>query len=333
MEDFPIVNCPKDVAAWTENFCLAGYDPASGIDVFLHLGRWRKDLFLWRELVAIILPDGTAIAHRAIGNARASECSPGGPNLRHDIVQPGRQFRWHFLGGARRLPSEMLRDNVLSDGPLDRVEFTFDFNSDLPLWDIGQSGHASDMAGHGHVEQIGRAQAEIRVGQETFTFDSLVNRDHSRGPRVMGRLCGHLWMHGILDNGLRFQAYEAQEGSSDNTVFSEASVIVDGILKQAKLEIGFHLPQTSAIGLIKERVPFALSWEGGSIAGRVRQFPTTIFCQFTAPWDSYIGTRQIDEQGNSRYIEQSVLFELDDGSVGYGHMERTVPGKLIADPI
>ena len=166
MDDYPIAEIP-DTPNWAENFCLAGYDPGSGIDVYLHIGRWRKDRRLWRELVAIRLPDDTVIAHRAIGNGRAEDRSPGGPNMRVRILEPGRHFEWDFLGGARRVPADCLRDNILDDGPLSRVQFTFDYVADLPAWDLGTAGEGSAMVGHGHVEQIGRARAEIRVKSGT----------------------------------------------------------------------------------------------------------------------------------------------------------------------
>ena len=331
MDDYPIAEIP-DTPNWAENFCLAGYDPGSGIDVYLHIGRWRKDRRLWRELVAIRLPDNTVIAHRAIGNGRAGDRSPGGPNMGVRILEPGRHFEWDFLGGARRVPADYLRDNILDDGPLSRVQFTFDYVADLPAWDLGTAGEGSAMVGHGHVEQIGRARAEISVDGELFHFDSAVNRDHSRGPRVLGKLYGHLWMQGILSDGTCFHCYEAQEGSRDNTVMSAACVIIGGELKQAQLEVGYHLPPQDALAHIQDEIPFKLTWEDGSIAGRVTSFPATVFCQFTSPSDSYIGARQIDEGGNSRYIQQALSFTLDDGRQGYGHAERTVPGKTIADP-
>lgn len=332
MDDYPLERLPTDIPAWTENFCLAGYDPAAGIDLYLHIGRWRKDVTLWRELVAIRLPDDSIVAHRAIGNARAGERAPGGPQLCVDILEPGRHLRWDFLGGARRVPALSLRDAILSDGPLVRTRFSIDYVSALPIWDLGKAGHASDMAGHGHVEQIGRARAEIQVGEESFHFDSLVNRDHSRGPRILGRLYGHLWMQGILPDGTCFHAYDAQEGAPDNTVMSEACVIVDGTMRAARLEVGYRLPPTGAIDHIDDPVPFALLWDGGRLSGRVERFPSTIFCQFTSPSDSYIGARQLPGEENSRYIHQSLRFRLDDGREGHGHIERTVPGKTIADP-
>lgn len=225
MEDYPIGAIP-DIAHWSENYALAGFDPASGIDIFMGLGRWRKDQALWREMIGIALPDGSLLAHRSIGNALATPTRPGATNLKIEIEKDGFEQTWSFVGAMRRVPVAKLASEILIDGPLERTEFHCRFRSALPSWDLGNSGEASQMAGHAHVEQIGHLAMDIAVGSETFHFETEGNRDHSRGPRLVGKLTRHVWCHGIFDDGLRFQAYQAFEGDEVTTpVFTKAAVI------------------------------------------------------------------------------------------------------------
>ena len=331
MEDFSAASWP-DVPNWSENYALSGYDRKTGVDVFLALGRWRQDLSLWREMITIALPDQTVLAHRAVGNARARGKNPGGPNLALEILEDGRRQRWSFLGGMRRVPAERLKRDLLDQGPLQRAEFAFEFESECPLWDLGEAGKASAVAGHAHIEQIGRTLAEIRVGSEVFGFDSEINRDHSRGPRLVGAVTRHAWFHAVLENGLRVQAYEMFEGDEVTVPhFSKAMVIEDGVLHPATMTFGPILPGKDPLEHIHDPLNVTLSWGDKRMEMTMVSFPTTIHVQMTAPWDNYVGGRQIGDEPSRRLVEQSVIFRLADGTQGYGHIERTVPGAILAD--
>lgn len=331
MEDFPISRIP-DMAYWSENYALGGFDPKSGIDAFLALGRWRQDLSMWREMITIALPDGSVLAHRAIGDARVNGRNPGGPNLALEIVEDGKRQTWSFRGGVRRVPAESLRQDLLHQGPLVKAEFDFVFDSDQPLWNMGDTGKKSAVAGHAHVEQIGRTTAQIRVGSEIFEFDSEINRDHSRGPRLVGAVTRHAWFHAILENGLRIQAYEMFEGDEVAIPhFSKAMVTQDGVLHPATMTFGPVLPSHNPLEHIHDPLNVTISWEGQRIEMTMVSFPTTIHVQMTAPWDNYVGGRQIGDEPSRRLVEQSAIFQLADGTRGYGHIERTVPGAILAD--
>jgi len=332
VEDYPIKTVP-DVANWSENYALAGFDPASGIDLFLALGRWRKDLTLWREMVGIALPDGTILAHRAIGDSLNTKDAPGATNLKITIDEDGSRQTWSFRGAARRVTAEQLSSEILIDGPLEPVSFECSFISALPGWDLGSGGKASAMAGHAHLEQIGRVAMDIRVAGEAMRFDSQVNRDHSRGPRVVGKLTRHVWCHGIFENGFAFQAYEAYEGDDPESgpVFSKACVYREGRAIPASLTFGPRLPDADPLKHIRDPQTIVLRFEGEEVELVAEAFPTVIHIQFTKPWDNYFGARQIGSNPTRRLVEQSIRYRIKGGTKGYGHMERTVPGAILDD--
>jgi len=331
VEDIPIRDIPADIENWSENFALAGYDPKTNIGVFWHIGRWRKDLDLWREMVTLALPDGSIVAHRGIGDAHAGPQGPGSALSGMKVGEEHRRQQWHFRGGARRVQSETLLQGQLRAGPGVPVKCALDFTSDLPIWSLGGGGNSS-FAGHGHDEQIGRLTGEIRVGDEVFQFDAEVNRDHSRGPRLVGALTRHLWFQGIFENGLRFLAYTAHEGEAVEPTFSEASVIVDGQLHPAKLTVEGRLPDEDPADHLDKPIAFSLVYDGGELRGEIVGYPHTMCFQFTSPWDSYVGAWPKEGEVCNRFLaEQSVIYRLEDGTAGHGHLERTVPGRVLAD--
>jgi hypothetical protein len=322
---------PADIPHWSENFALAGFDPAIGVHLFFHIGRWRKDWALWREVVGIALPDGTVVAHRGIGDARASARGPGGPNFAVEVVEPGRNLRWRFLGGARRVPATALAEGLLPEGPLERLAFELEFVSNLPVWNLAKAGHKTDFMGRGHVEQPGRVTGRISVGDSHFQFDSTLNRDHSRGPRDFAQNARHIWMHGVFENGVIFMAYEAEVVGRDGAAFSECCVYNRGIRYDGRLTLGYRIPFTNNLDAMHEPVPMAIDYPGGRFNIVAESFPAISYYQATAPNDLYVGVRQTGGLQNTFCIEQAVRYRMGDGVAGYGHMERLVPGSIIVE--
>jgi hypothetical protein len=331
LEECPIREIPTQ-EEWSENFALAGFDPESGVDIFLHIGRWRKNLALWREVVTIALADGTILAHRGIGNARANDNGPGGPNLEVRILEPFRRLSWQYVGAARRVRKEDLLRERLTPGQMEPLEFCFTFSSDFPVWNLAYVGANTEFMGRGHVEQLGRVVGEVRFGSERFGFNSLINRDHSRGPRVVDSNRRHTWMHGVFENGIAFLFYEAEISCRDEPAYSEACVYEGGKIYPAAVKLGSYLPLTNNMHLIEQPVPFTLEYPGGTFHITADRFPTTISNQYTSPYEQQIGRREYPDRATRSYLEQSALFTLNDKVRGYGHMERTVPGDIVREP-
>lgn len=329
MEDFPIRHIPA-TAQWSENFCLAGYDPTSGIDLFLHIGRWRKDPLIWRESVAIALPDGRVAVHRAIGSARASDQGPGGPCLQMRVVEDAQRLAWSFDGATRLLPSEALRAALPSDGPRERTTLDLDFVGIAPLWDIGKAGQTTEFAGHGHTEQLGRVTGPIRIGDATFAFDGILNRDHSRGPRAFGQNLRHVWLHGYFANGIGFELYEV-EIEEGVPAFSEVAILDGGVLYEGRVDLHYRIPLVRGIDHVQHPISFTLHYEKGSLDIRVIRFPTTIYGQATTPNEIYLGMNGVEKDGKAGFVEQSADYLLNGEISGHGHLERLVPGQWIEE--
>jgi hypothetical protein len=332
LEEYPIAKIP-DTPTWSENFAFAGFDPKAGIEFFCHIGRWRRDVTLWREVVTVALPDGTVLVHRAIGNALATPTGPGGSNFSVQVVDPHKAtFRLRFLGGVRRVSETELFEGPLLDGPHFRLSFDLAYDAAAPLWDISKVGDKSEFMGSGHVEQFGRLTGTIELEKERYEINTLANRDHSRGPRVFDSNIRHNWLQGYLDDGLMFQFYEAEVTGKVGPAYSEANVVVNGIAHSAKATIHDKLPFTENRHLSKAPVRFTLEYDGKVLDVTATDFVRTISIQSTSPNDMYVGRRQLDELQNTTVLEQGVLYKTPDGRKGFGHYERLVPGKLLVDP-
>lgn len=331
MDEYPIGQIPE-TPHWSENFAFACFDPTLELSLFCHIGRWRRDLSLWREVVTVALPDGTVLVHRAIGNALASPAGPGGSNFAIRISEPGPRFALSFLGGVRRVSEASLFEDALRDGPHYRLALAIDYAGVAPIWDISAVGHTTEFMGAGHVEQFGRFTGTIEIGDERFAIDTIGNRDHSRGPRVFDSNVRHSWLHGVLDDGTMFQLYEAEIAGRDGAAYAEGNVVVGGVAHKAHATIHDKLPFTDNRGLIDAPVRITIESAAGRIDVTARRFPRRISIQSTSPNDMYVGRRQEDAAQNTTVLEQGVRYDTADGRTGYGHMERLVPGQLLRDP-
>jgi hypothetical protein len=330
MEDVPIAIIP-DVPSWSENFAIACFDPRQNIHIFIHIGRWRQDPRLWRELFFISLPDGTTVYRRSVGNALATPNGPGGSNLQIQVIQPFRELVWKYLGATRRVDRVIAQNTLPDDGLLERVQFELRFASDLPVWDLSSATLQSEAVGRAHIEQLGRITGTISVGRETYVIDSIGNRDHSRGPRVVHAAFRHVWLHCVFDNGLQIMVYEFRSMEDGPPEMSEARVWDGSRLYPARFELEFQLPR-NGMHQIEKPFEFSLNYAKGNLRISVTAFPSTHFTQITSPWDLYVGRRQVGSELNNCVAEQSALFLLDGDVAGYGHVERSLPGPMIVDP-
>lgn len=321
LDEFPAKTIP-DIPHWSENYCLDGFDPKSGIGFWIHIGRWRKDLRQWREIVTIALPDGTVLTHRAVGLAHATARGPGGPNLAVTVDEPEHRLSFRFLGAARRLPREALLANTPLDGPLTRLEFELVFASHLPIWDISSVADSNAVI-KGHIEQVGKATGTIVVGTQRFTFDGFCNRDHSVGTRETVAMRGHHWIQGSFDNGCHFLLYDLEMSDPTAPGFSTACVVRQGELIPARLELPARAQSLADEYLLPE---FTLHFGSEKAHIATTKIARSWALSYTAPNELYVGImREVD---SARLIEQSAHFVLDGTVNGIGHIERSFVDRI-----
>ena len=328
----PVVETPwqgkfPDLPNWSENYCLAAFDPKCGVGMWLHMGRWRKDLNLWREIVTIRLPDGRVVAHRAIGDARTAPDGPGGPCLRHPCRRVGPEAHLSLCGRCARGPRREMRAGLVGEGLREPVSFELTFDSKADIWDLHKVGDRQEFLPAGHIEQVGRVSGKIRVGDRTYDVDTLGNRDHSLGPRDNKALKSHQWLQGYFENGTAFLLFDAVQRNEDTPVFSEAVVYEGDRIYPAKLEMGWRCDDAS---LDEKPISFKLTYEKGPFEVESIAYRGNSYLSFTSPNDLYVG---VYPAGNPplTLLEQSVVLRLNGSVQGYGCFERTVPGVLAAE--
>lgn len=322
--DGPFPNIPY----WSENFCLAGYDPKCGVGFWFHIGRWRHDVTMWRETIVMRFPDGTVAAHRAIGNGKASTEGGGGPCFAVRVVESGRRLHYSFNGGVIRLPAKDMLNGIVGDGRKTPFTFELDFASDSDIWDLHKVGSLQAFLPAGHIEQPGRLTGQIRIGDDHFDFDALVNRDHSLGARDNQDLHSHQWLQGYFENGIKFMLFDAKTKSDGKIVFSEAIVYEGDKAFDAKIDL---IERCERVEDDEKPIRFTLSYANGRLEVETAGYHGSSYLSLTSPNDQYVGVYASDAGPTLVLDEQSVSLTLNGDIPGYGAYERTIPGVLKAE--
>lgn len=328
MVDVPVKETPwegafPDIANWSENFCLAGYDPKSGVGFWFHIGRWRHDLTMFREIVVIRLPDGTVIAHRAIGNARAATDGPGGPHFAIRVLETGRKLSYSFNGGVMRVPAKSMLNGIVGDGRRTPMTFDLTFESDADIWDLHKVGSLQDFLPAGHIEQPGRLTGDIHIEGEVYPFDALVNRDHSLGARDNIDLHSHQWIQGYFENGVAFMLFDAKTKSDGKVVFSEAVIYEGDTAFEARI---VSIERCEDVAKDEQPIRIILSYEKGTLTIDTAEYHGSSYLSLVSPNDQYVGVYPSDPGPTLVLDEQSVTLTLNGSVKGYGCYERTIPG-------
>lgn len=314
-----------DIPNWSENFLLAGDDPKAGVGFWLHCGRWRKDLNMFRETILVRLPDGTVAASRAIGNARSDKMGPGGPHYAIRVIEPGRKFTYSYNGGVRRVPAQSMRNALVGEGPRTPMTYELTFESSADIWDLHKVGGLQDFLPAGHIEQIGRVTGWLKVGDDRWEIDTVANRDHSLGARDNKDLLNHQWHQGYFENGISFLLFDAMTRHDGKVVFSEAAVYEGDTLYPATLEMGWRCDDATRD---EEPISFRIVYEKGTLDIETVSYTTNSYSSLTSPNDQYVGVYPSEAGPTLVLLEQSVKLRLNGTVNGYGCYERTVNGVL-----
>jgi hypothetical protein len=234
-DELPITVIPRE-KYWTENYCYIGYDFETQVGLYLHIGRWLQDPTIWRECVYVYLPDGTTLNYRSLGKGDCSK-GPQGALVKYECKEPGKLWETTFRGPT----NHFTREDILSGGPqperiLEYMQMQVEFKAAGPIIQYEISDNSS--IGRWHYEQELNVDAQITFKGRTYVMRGGQGwRDHTRGPRWLGNVLGHINFQGRLPDGRSFAAFQVWERRNDREVqiVDEARIIDRGKFTLAKI--------------------------------------------------------------------------------------------------
>lgn len=319
-----------DVPGWSETMYFHVWSPASGVGAFVHTGRWPADPHLWWAQVIALLPDGTLLVDRSWGRAPDAR-GPATGNLRVECIEPLRHWRLRYDGAGEVTDLERMASGPAGAGPARAFSFDLDLEAAAPVWDmhaaLGIDGLAWAAA---HHTQGFHAAGIVRSGADEWSVDGVAHRDHSSGPRDVGRLGGlHFCVvvfpeSGRVVNGL---VNWDREGRVDHrtAAIQEAGrcEVVDDIRVTGLESYATHQPRALTITVARA---------DGSSYVLEAEWLHGYSLTFLAPNENLNGVDLRAEPDALVITQSTVRVVAPDGEVGYGVIERDYRPSQLPSP-
>lgn len=316
-----------EVPKWSETRWNGCWSPEQGVGLYLHMGRFRKDLDLWWVQSVAYLPGGELVVDLSFGRA------PDHAHIRtgtFELAQTEQGWTSTFDGGAQRTTTEALAAAPRGEGaPWSRVAWEVSAEGSAPVWDLYAGGESlGDQAGDSHIQQGYRTAGSLTVDGETYSLDGVGYKDHSSGVRKWDGygshnfVCVHMpdWTGHLI----------AMHGTDGQTQATIGAFFRDG--EEHRLE-SFEMPiMADALGG-PERHELTVKPAGGEEITLdvevLHECPITI----TDGGDNING---IDWEADADPIvilaEGAARFTDPDGGVGYGFHERGILRSALERP-
>lgn len=307
-----------DEPLWTENYCYIAYDFETNVGLYLHIGRWLQDPSLWREQVYVYLPDGTTLNYRSIG---ARDCSKGpqGALVSYECVEAGELWKIDFDGPTNHFDrATSLARTPLPERVLEKMTLTSAHSGAGPVLMFQIPDNRS--IGRWHYEQEMVVDAVIEHGGATYRMNRAQGwRDHTRGPRYLGNVLGHINMQGKLPDGRFFSAFQVWEDHDGEEVqiVDECRMIKDGVFSPCRIVEASRLMSPEQLD---EPVRLVLDADGERIE-LVGEALNLLTYSCTPTFEILYGFAP--EQAPFVCFNQPTRFRYRDGYVG-GSVERTL---------
>jgi hypothetical protein len=312
---------PKhDVPMWSETRWGGCYNPDEGVGLYIHAGRFRGHLDWWWAQTAIYLPGGRVAVERSwIRNTSEMGVKTASLHLRSE-----EKGGWSadFDGIVEiATTAELGKSARGATAPCVPASFKVTADGSRPWWDMHAWIAAKQDFADMHVEQMGRCQGTLQVGAERYRLDGVSYFDHSSGVRDWTHFHSHHFANIAMPDAT---IYQIGVYSSPTEARAPIGAWFDASGKGAKIESSVMPRLESVVGAPQE-FEWLVKVEGRKeMALRVEvlhNFPMTV----TFDNDNINGVAwDVDPAGDPIFmVESQVRVTAPDGSVGYGHVERS----------
>jgi hypothetical protein len=309
------------VTNWSETRWLGSWNPAEGVGLYLHAGRFRHDVELWWAQTVVYLPGGRIAVDRSWGRAQ-SDAGVTTSVFELLVPEPESRITATFDGAMEIATADELARQPRGHGGFSvPVRFALEATAVRPPWDIyDQLESKQEWADGGHTEQHHSVTGEITVGNDTYRLDGPGFDDHSNGVRQWDGFGSHIFFNVPFDDfGLHLIAIQTPQGAPAQLI----GAVTRG-------ETSFDPVEHVAVPLLEDLrgAPLAFDAAVRTKSGEtldlrvevVHVFPMTI----TDVHNDNINGLDWDVPGDPLFFTECIArYTTGDGRVGYGHLERS----------
>ena len=321
------------VPRWGETRWHCCWSPKSGVGVYIHTGRFRKDLEMWWAHIAAFLPDGVLAVDRFwFRNRSTSGVRSDGLDLQ--MTTDGWQSTFDGVGELSS-STALSRASRGCAGPSVALRWDIKATAAAPIWDINaisddgrqksSTDHVREVAAS-HIQQASSTVGSLWVDGEELSLDGVGFKDHSSGPRSFSAWAGHRFMVAVMPDWI----VHAFAVLHDNRTATEpiGVVMANGIAKPVK---HFDVPVlTDAMGTQTEQT-LVVSGPTGPVSAQV-EIVHALPISITEDNDNYNGIDWNTATDPMIMVESIVRLTGPDGTCGYGFLERSARQSALPRP-
>ena len=310
-----------DIPNWIETRYFGHYSPEAGVGLLVHVGRQRGYLDLWWSHIAVLLPDGQIVVDRQWLRTSDPMGLRGG-NLTFVSTHPRHSLYCAFDGGGQLCSEEALVRRTRGDGAgLVPVRWELQATALRPVWDMmAQHADATWAGGHQatHRQQHFRCSGSLTVGRDSYALDGPGYNDHSSGLRSFESFGGHWYFTAIFPALSIFQVTDFDETAQPRNCVGaviqgdDVRYVTHADAERAADALGGPR-KTSAVLTLSDDTKVAFDAEV------IAMWPITI----NHANENLNGFDWEHPQGTVLWNECWTRYTLPDGTIGYGHLERS----------
>lgn len=314
-----------DVPRWNETTFFEAWSPASGVGVFLHMGRHPTDLDLWWCQAITYLPDGKLTSD--VNWGRNGDAGARTGNVTLDVVEPLQRLKLRYEGAGEVSDSDQMVRSLSGGGVRLPVRWDLEAQAIGPIWNLQPSAGVPmpDFARSSHSQQTFRVTGTITVDGVDHRVAGIGCNDHSRGSRDLTHFAGDQWVVGIMP-GYTFHVINVWKQDQTPVLTVGAWFDDRGYRSVTARRHAVHTisNEPKAFDLViddrgTERV-FALEVLHGCTISVTQQHDNLNGVGWDLPGDTVV------------LNESPVRITADTGDVGYGHLERSLRLDQAARP-
>jgi hypothetical protein len=306
----------RDVPMWSETRWNGCWNAELGVGLYLHMGRFRKDLDIWWRQTVAYLPDGKLAVERTWSRCTDADGVRGGP---FDLTITEDGWTSTFDGVCELTSVEDLARGVRGAGaPSVPVRWEVTATPKTPVWGLEEDAaksESNDFAGDAHLQQGMRAGGRLIVHDQEYALDGIGWKDHSSGVRDFAHWGTHAFTLAVMDGWTLHAGVMHPEGRP--TMHFGMCYRGDRGTPIASLEAP-TLTDLEVPGPLPCRVTLADGTEIGFTAEQVHALPMTL----TQDNDNINGI-DWDTPDGYALVEGISKLTFADGEVGYAHFERS----------
>jgi hypothetical protein len=318
----------REAPRCSETVWLGTWNADAEVGLFVHVGRSQQDLDLWWAQTVAFLPGGRLAVDRSHGRSPEPN-TIGTGNLTIRVEEPGRRWSSTYDGAAVLTDSISVAKDLIGSGPARPMGWQLEAEAITPMWDLfGAHGITpKDFAAAGtHTQQAYRVSGRITVDGVDHPLDGVGYNDHSSGPRSMAQFGSHHFIIAVFPDRV---VHSLKVLLPDGTIALDRGTVWHGEHPVQITESS--LPAATDAGGAPRTGMLSLNTTEGDEEFSVETLHTTTMT-ITDEGDNLNGLSWDTDEDVPVFIEGVARFTASDGTVGYGHLERSIRRSRLGAP-